>query len=93
MVMKAAIISYKKKIISSRFTTSSLSSLADNLAEGIQKVKCKDCDCFLECKSVKGNIYCLYCNKRYSNKVDEELKKKFKNTYKFFDNFVDKKRC
>ena len=27
---------------------SSLSNLIDNLAEGIHKIKCKDCDCFFE---------------------------------------------
>ena len=27
---------------------SSLSYLIDNLAEGIHKIKCKDCDCFFE---------------------------------------------
>ena len=42
-------ISYKIKFIdSARFMTSSLSNIADNLPEGIQKIKWKDCDCFLE---------------------------------------------
>ena len=26
---------------------------------------------------------CLSCNKNYSNKIDEKLKKRFKNTFKF----------
>ena len=40
-------ISYKIKFIdNARFMTTS-SNLDDNLAEGIYKVKCKDCDCFL----------------------------------------------
>ena len=30
---------------------SSLSNLVDNLPEGIHKIKCKDCDCFLESES------------------------------------------
>ena len=34
----------------------SLSTLVDNLAEGIHKLKCKDCDCFFECESVKDNL-------------------------------------
>ena len=25
-----------------------LSNVVDNLAEGIHKIKCKDCECFLE---------------------------------------------
>ena len=33
----------------------SLSNLVDNLAEGIHKIKRKDCDCFLEYESVKDN--------------------------------------
>ena len=46
-------ISYKIKFIdSARFMESSLSSLVDNLAKGIYKTKCKDCDWFLECESV-----------------------------------------
>ena len=43
------IISYKTKVVdSARFMASSLSNLVDNLAKGIHKIKCKDCDCFLE---------------------------------------------
>ena len=33
---------------------------------------------------------CLSCNKDYSNKIDEELKKQFKNTFKFFNNDIIK---
>ena len=48
-------ISYKIKFIDRvRFLVSSLSNAVDNLAEGIHKVKCKECDCFLEYESVKG---------------------------------------
>ena len=73
-----------------------LSSLVENLAEGIHKVKCKDCDCFLEYESVKDNLVkykCLSCNKDYSNKLDEndeKFKKRFKNTFKFPDNDINK---
>ena len=50
-------ISYKIKFIdSARFMTTSLSSLVDNLSEGIHKIKCKDCDCFLEYESVQDNL-------------------------------------
>ena len=35
---------------------SALSNLVDNLAEGIHKTKCQDCDCFLEYESVKDNL-------------------------------------
>ena len=80
-------ISYKIKFInSSRFIASSLSNLVDNLSEWIRKIKYKDCDCFLEYKSVKDNLIkykCLSCNKDYSKKLDEELDKKFKDTLSF----------
>ena len=33
---------------------------------------------------------CLSCNKDYSNKLDEKLKKRFKNTFKFSDNDINK---
>ena len=34
----------------------SLSNLVHNLAKGNHKIKCKDCDCFLEYESVKDNF-------------------------------------
>ena len=33
---------------------------------------------------------CLSCYKDYSNKLDEKLKKRFKNTFKISDNDIDK---
>ena len=72
---------------------SSLSYLVDNLAEGIHKIKCKDCDCFLEFESVKDNLIkykCLSCNKNYSSKLDGKFKKRLKNTLKFSDKVIDK---
>ena len=71
----------------------SLSNLADNLTEVIHKVKSKDCTCFLEYESVKDNLIkykCLSCNKYNSNKIAEELKKRFKNTFKFSNNDINK---
>ena len=43
-----------------------LSNIIDNLTEGIQKIKRKDCDWFLEYESVKDNLIkykFLSCNK------------------------------
>ena len=73
----------------------SLSNLVDELTVGIHKIKCKDCgiflkkDCdfFLKYESVNDNLIkykCLSCNKNYSIKIDEELQKRFKSTFKFF---------
>ena len=72
--------------------TSSLSNLVDDLAEGIYKIKCKDCDCFLEYGSVKDNLIkykCLSCNKHYSSKFDDKLKKGFKSA-QFSNNSINK---
>ena len=86
--------SYKIKFIdSARFMATSLSNLVDNFAKGIHKIKCKDFDCFLEYELVKDNMIkykCLSCNKDYSNKLDEKLKKRFKYAFKFSDNDINK---
>ena len=80
-------ISDKIKCIDSAiFMASSLSNLVDNLAEGIHKVKCKDFDYFLEYESVKDNLIkykFLSSNKDYSNMLEENFKKPFKNTFQF----------
>ena len=82
-----ATISDKIKCIDSAiFMASSLSNLVDNLAEGIHKVKCKDFDYFLEYESVKDNLMkykFLSSNKDYSNMLEENFKKPFKNTFQF----------
>ena len=44
-------------------------------------------------ESVKDNLkkYKFFsCNKDYSNKIDEELKKSFKNTFKLSNNYINK---
>ena len=67
----------------------SLSNLDDNFTEGIHKIKCRNCGCFLENEKVKDKSIkykCLSCNKDYSNKFDEELRKRFKNIFKFSNN-------
>ena len=72
---------------------SPLSNLVDTLAEGIHKIECQDSDCLLEYESVKDNlkkIKCLSSNINYWNKIAEELKKRFKNTFKFSDNDINK---
>ena len=89
-----ATISYKIKFIdTTRFMASSLKNLVDNYAEGIHKIKYKDCECFLKYESAKDNLVkykCLSCNKDYSSKLGERLKKQFKNTFKFSNNDINK---
>ena len=66
-------ISYKIKVIDSdRFKTSSLSSLLDNLVEGINNIKYKDCNYFLEYQRANGsliNYKCLPCKKIIQKKL------------------------
>ena len=89
-----ATIFYKIKFIdSAKFMTSSLSNLVDNPTEGIREIKCKGSDCFLEHKSAKDTLIkykWLSWKKDYSHKIDEELKKQFKNTFKLFNNDINK---
>ena len=57
-----------------------------NLAEEIHKIICKEeifKDNLIKCKS-------LSCIQDYSKKLDEELKKRFKNTFTFSDNDINK---
>ena len=70
----------------------SLSNLVDNLTEGIQKIKCKICNCLLEYKSVNDDLIkhkCLSCNNIYSNKIDERFKKAVQE-YKFCNKDINK---
>ena len=72
-------ISYKTKSIdSAKFMASSLSNLIDHLAEGIHKIKGKECDSFLEYENVKEDLIeykYLSCNKDYSALMKKFLKK------------------
>ena len=72
--------SYKIKTIdSARSMATLLSILLENLTERSHKIQCKDFDSFLEYESVKESSIKynrLSCNKNYSNKFNEELKKK-----------------
>ena len=66
-IINVLTISYKIFFFDSgRFMASPLSNLVDNLAEGIHKIKFKDCDCFPEYERVKDNMIkykCFSCSK------------------------------
>ena len=89
------IISYPLKFIDSAiFMATWLSNYVDNLEGETHKVKCKDFHCFLEYERLKDKLIkykCLSCNKDYLNKIDKELKMRFKNTFKFSN--VDINKC
>ena len=65
---------------------SSLSSLSDNLAEGLRKDKCKDFKPSLEYMVVKDALLickCVHCNKTFEKIFHGNLAKRFENTYRF----------
>ena len=54
-----------------------LSNIVDNFAEEIHKIKSKDCNCFLQYKSLNEILIkykCLSCNKSFSKKKIKNLK-------------------
>ena len=80
------ILSKIKFIDNMRFVATSISNLADDLTGGIHKLNCKNYNCFPEYKHVKSSLIeynCPSCNKDFSVELDEELKKKLKNTFEF----------
>ena len=67
---------------------SSFSSLTDNLVQGLHKAKCKDCKFSLEHVTAKDGpliFKCVRCSKTYEKTFDEDLCKRFENTYQSFD--------
>ena len=85
-------ITYKIKFIDSlKFMSSSLYKLVDNLSEGIHNNKCSDCKSNLDYVRITKNkkllLKCFNCNIYYKKKkINNDLIKKFKNTYSFCNN-------
>ena len=66
--------------------SSSLSSLVDNLSEGLHCDKCRDCKSCLDYMSVKDDqliFRCFECKKNYKKDFIQELIKRFENIYDF----------
>ena len=65
----------------------SLYKLVDNLSEGIHNNKCSDCKPNLDYVRITKNkkllLKCFNCNIYYKKKFNNDLIKKFKNTYSF----------
>ena len=88
-------ITYKIKFIDSyRFMSSTLSKLVDNLSERVHNNKCSDCESNLDYIKIKKNgkllLKCFNCDVYYKTKFNKELIKKFKNTYSFCNNDLNK---
>ena len=67
--------------------SSSLSSLVDNLSEGLHSDKCTDCKSCLDYISIKDNQLIFRCFKRkknYNKDFDKELINRFSSTYELF---------
>ena len=57
------------------------------------RIKYKDSKCCLKYTNVKNDLIeckCFCCNKNYQKKFDENLKKRFANTYKFSNHVINK---
>ena len=75
------------------YLTKQNSSIVQDLWRTHYQILLIICGCFLEYKRVNGNLIiykCLSCNKCYLKKHNEELKKKFKNTFKFSNRGINK---
>ena len=69
-----------------RFMSSSLSNLVDNLSEGTRSDKYKDCNSCLDYMITKDEqliLRCFECKKNYMKDFNNELIKRFANTYEF----------
>ena len=78
-----------------RFMSSLLSSPANNLAEGLHNDKCTDYKFYLEYISTKDELLifnCPKCSKNHLKHFNENLIKRFTNTYEFCDGDINKFR-
>ena len=67
----------------------SLSSLVDNLSDGLYK--CKDCESSLEYINAEDVLFkCLNCNKNYNKDFNKELINRFSSTYNFSEGGINK---
>ena len=85
-------ITYKINCFDSvRFMASSLSNLADNLAEGLRKDDCINCKSCLEYVNVKDGLLlfnCPYCNKNNQKEFHQDFAKIFESNYQFCEENV-----
>ena len=78
--------------------SSSLSSLVDNLSEGLHSNRCTDCKSRLDYMTTKDDqqgctqliFRCFECKKNYKKDFNKELIKKFANVYEFCNEHINK---
>ena len=73
--------------------SSSFSSPADNLSEGVHSDKCMDCKSYLDYMVFKDDkliFSCFECKKNYKKDFNKELIKRFANVYEFCNGDINK---
>ena len=87
-------MSYKLKFIDSfRFMSTSLSSLVDNLSDGLHCNKCTDCKSSLDYMKFEDPqliFKCKNCHKTYSRDFNKELINRFSSPYKICNGDINK---
>ena len=87
-------VTYKIKFIDSfRFMSSSLSSLVDNLSDGLHNDKCKDFNSYLDYTTVEDNkliLKCFECKKNYKKDFNKDLVKRFLNIHELCNGDINK---
>ena len=73
--------------------SSSLSSLVENLSDGLHEDKCIDCKSCFHCMMFRDDqliLRCFECKKNYKKDFNKDLIKKFASTYKFYNGDINK---
>ena len=87
-------ISYKIKFIDScRFMSTSLSSLVNNLSEGLhndRSIDCKSCLDYMTNKDKQLIFRCFRCKKNYEKNFNKELIQRLVKTYEFCNGDLNK---
>ena len=70
----------------------SLSSLVNNLSDGLYNDKCTDCKSYLDYMFTKNDqliFRCFECKTHYKKDFNNDLINRFSSTYEFCDKYID----
>ena len=73
--------------------STSLSSLVDNLSEGLHSNKCIDCESYLEYMPIKDDqliCRCFKCKTNYNKDFNKELINRFSSTFELCNKDINK---